>query len=59
MPRDDEDFYGESYGELQERSELVYDLPESDPDVPSSDGGEAGGDGGDSGGGDESGDAAE
>ena len=50
MPRD-EDFQGEGYdGELEKRSELVYDLPEPDADVPSGDGG----DGGDSGGGDDS-----
>ena len=24
MPRDDEDFYGEGYGDLEKRSELVY-----------------------------------
>ena len=50
MPRD-EDFQGEGYDEeLEERSELVYDLPEPDADAPSGDGG----DGGDSGGGDDS-----
>ena len=49
MPRD-EDFQGEGYdGELEKRSELVYDLPEPDADAPSGDGG----DGGDSGGGDD------
>ena len=42
MPRD-EDFQGEGYdGELEKRSELVYDLPEPDADVPSGDGGEGG-----------------
>ena len=51
MPRD-EDFQGEGYdGELEKRSELVYDLPEPDADAPSGDGGDDG-DGGDSGGGD-------
>ena len=58
MPRD-EDFQGEGYdGELEKRSELVYDLPEPDADAPSGDGGDGGdsggGDGGDSGGGDDS-----
>ena len=53
MPRD-EDFQGEGYdGELEKRSELVYDLPEPDADAPSGGGGD-GGDGGDSGGGDDS-----
>ena len=48
MPRD-EDFQGEGYdGELEKRSELVYDLPEPDADDAQS------GDGGDSGGGDDS-----
>ena len=42
MPRDDEDFYGEGYGELEKRSELVYDLPEPDADAPSGDGGYVG-----------------
>ena len=56
MPRD-EDFQGEGYdGELEKRSELVYDLPEPDADAQSGDGGDGGdsggGDGGDSGGGD-------
>ena len=59
MPGDDEEFYGESYGELEKRSELVYDLPEPDADAPTGDGGDAGGDGGDSGGGDDSSDAAQ
>ena len=38
MPRD-EDFHGEGYdGELEKRSELVYDLPEPAPDAPTGDG---------------------
>ena len=52
MPRD-EDFYGEGYdGELEKRSELVYDLPEPDVDTPTSDGG--GGNGGGDGDGEDS-----
>ena len=60
MPRD-EDFQGEGYdGELEKRSELVYDLPEPAPDAPTGDGdgGDGGGadvGGGDPGGGDDSG----
>ena len=60
MPR--EDFYGEGYdGELEKRSELVYDLPEPEPaslldepepDAPTGDGGESA-DGGDSSGADQ------
>ena len=59
MPRDDEGFYGEGYGELEQRSGLVYDLPEPGADAPGGDGGDAGGDGGDSGGGDDSSDAGQ
>ena len=59
MPRNGEDFYGEGYGELEKRSELVYDLPEPDADAPTGgdDGGNGGDGGGDSGGGDDSGGA--